>query len=179
MSTNGANTVPERLVNFRVYNEAEDLLGVSDIELPELSYMTDTISGAGMAGEVESPVIGHFQSMGTTFNWRTIEKKAVNLLGMKAHLVIARGAQQEYDASNGVWKTVPVRCTMKVMPKKLGVGKFEVGSTTDTSTEFEVIYLKLYIDNKEVLEIDKYNYKCVINGEDILAPVRVAMGLSV
>lgn len=167
MSNNGANNIPERLVNFRIYNEAEDLLGVSDIELPELAYMSDTISGAGMAGEVESPVIGHFQSMGTTLNWRTIEKKAIGLLSMKAHLITARGAQQSYDAANGTWKTVPVRCTMRVMPKKLGTGKFEV------------IYMKLYIDNKDVLEIDKYNYKCVINGEDILSPVRVAMGLSV
>ena len=176
--SNGANNIPERLTNFRIYNEAEDLLGVSDVELPELSYMTDTISGAGLAGEVESPVIGHFQSMGATLNWRTIEKKAAGLLDMKAHLLTARGAQQNYNASDGTWKTVPVRCTMRVMPKTLNVGKFEVGSTTDTSTEFEVIYLKLFIDNKEVLEVDKFNYKCVINGKDILAPVRVAMGLN-
>lgn len=174
----GANNIPERLTNFRIYDEAEDLLGVSDVELPELSYMTNTINGAGLAGEVESPVIGHFQSMGTTLNWRTIEKKAVSLLDMKAHLITARGAQQSYNASDGTWKTVPVRCTMKCMPKQLNAGKFEVGATTDTSTEFEVVYLKLFIDNREVLEIDKFNYKCVINGKDILAPVRVAMGLN-
>jgi P2 family phage contractile tail tube protein len=178
MATPGANNIPERLTNFRVYNEAEDLLGITDIELPELVYMTDEIQGAGLAGKVDSPVIGHFDSMSTTLNWRTIEKKATQLMDMKAHLITARGAQQNYNASDGTWKTVPVRLVIKVMPKNLNFGKFEVGATTDTSTEFEVVYLKTFIDNKEVLEIDKFNYICKINGKDVLGPVRAAMGVS-
>ena len=178
MSKNGENPVPERLTNFRAYNEADDLLGTSDVELPSVAYMTEEIKGAGLAGQVDSPVIGHFQSMSTTINWRTIEKKASDLLKTKAHLLTFRGAQQSYDAAYGEWKTVPVRLTMRVMPKQLEFGKFEPGTTTDTSTEFEVVYLKLFIDNKEVLEIDKFNYICKINGEDVLGPIRVAMGMS-
>ena len=41
------NNVTERLVNFRVYNEGNDLLGVATVDLPELSAMSDTVSGAG------------------------------------------------------------------------------------------------------------------------------------
>ena len=178
MSVPGANRVPERLTNFRIYNDAEDLLGTVDIELPELKYMADEIQGAGMAGKVESPVIGHFDSMTTTINWRTIEKKATQLMAMKAHLITARGAMQNYNASDGEWPVVPVRCVMRVMPKGLNLGKFEVGATTDTSNEFEVIYLKLFIADKEVIEIDKFNYVCKINGVDVLATVRQAMGLA-
>ena len=178
MSVPGANRVPERLSNFRLYNEAEDLLGTTDIELPGLNYMSDEIQGAGMAGKVESPVVGHFDSMTTTINWRTIEKKATQLMETKAHLLTARGAVQNYNASDGVWQFVPVRCVMRVMPKGLNLGKFEVGATTDTSTEFEVIYLKLFIDEKEVIELDKFNYICKINGKDVLASVRKAIGLA-
>ena len=49
------NKVPERLVNFRVYNEGNDLLGVATVDLPSIEAMSDTVSGAGIAGEVESP----------------------------------------------------------------------------------------------------------------------------
>ena len=173
MSVPGANRVPERLTNFRIYNDAEDLLGNVDIELPELNYMTDEIQG-----KVESPVIGHFDSMATTINWRTIEKKATQLMAMKTHLITARGALQNHNASDGEWSITPVRCVMRVMPKGLNLGKFEVGATTDTSTEFEVIYLKLFIDEKEVIELDKFNYICKINGKDVLASVRKAIGLA-
>ena len=74
------NNVTERLVNFRVYNEGNDLLGVATVDLPELSSMSDTVSGAGIAGEVESPVLGHFGSMETTLTWRTIEPAAMELM---------------------------------------------------------------------------------------------------
>ena len=42
----GENKIPERLINFRVYNNGNDLLGVATVELPELEAMSDTVSGA-------------------------------------------------------------------------------------------------------------------------------------
>ena len=61
------NKVPERLINFRVYNDGNDLLGVANVDLPSIEAMSDTVSGAGIAGEVESPILGHFASMTATF----------------------------------------------------------------------------------------------------------------
>ena len=66
--------VPEKLINFRVYENGNDLVGVADVELPSLETMTETVKGAGVAGEVDSPVMGHFGSMELTLNWRTLEK---------------------------------------------------------------------------------------------------------
>jgi hypothetical protein len=43
--------------------------------------------------------------------------------------------------------------------------------------EFEVTYLKVSVDGKEIVEIDKYNYICRINGKDYLKEVRQALGL--
>ena len=62
----GSNQIPERLINFRVYLDGSDLLGVASVELPSLESMSDTVSGAGIAGEVESPILGHFGSMTVT-----------------------------------------------------------------------------------------------------------------
>ena len=77
---NGQNQVPERLINFNVYDgESKALMGIATVDLPEIEAMSDTVSGAGIAGEVESPILGHFGSMTTTFTWRTIEKAAIAL----------------------------------------------------------------------------------------------------
>lgn len=174
----GENKIPERLINFRVYNNGNDLLGVATVELPELEAMSDTVSGAGIAGEVESPVMGHFGSMTTTITWRTIEKSLAELAKPDAHALEVRGSEQVYDAANGIYSTVPVRCSMRVSPKTVSLGSFEPGSTTDSEQEFEVTYLKLEVNKKEVVEIDKYNYIARFNGVDVLAKVRADLGLT-
>jgi P2 family phage contractile tail tube protein len=174
----GTNQVPERLINFRVYNEGNDCLGIATVDLPEIQAMSDTVSGAGIAGEVESPIIGHFSSMTTTFTWRTIEKLAMKLCVQKAHTVDVRGSEQVYDAANGQYTSVAVRATMKIVPKNVTLGSFEPGATTDTEQEFEVLYLKLYVDGKAMIEIDKYNFKSVFGDTDALSKVRADLGLN-
>lgn len=175
---NGSNNVPERLIGFRVYNDSNDLLGIATVDLPEIEAMSDTVSGAGIAGEVESPVLGHFSSMTTTFTWRTIEKAAMELNAQSAHAVEVRGSQQVYDAANGTYSTVPVRAAMRIVPKTFTLGTFETGATTDTEQEFEVLYIKVFINGKAMLEIDKYNYIAKFGDEDILASVRADLGLN-
>lgn len=175
---NGSNQVPERLINFRVYNDSNDLLGIATVDLPEIEAMTETVSGAGIAGEVESPLLGHYGSMTTTFTWRTLEPAAMELCKQKAHAVEVRGSQQVYDAANGEYSTAAIRVSMRITPKNITLGTLEPGATTDTEQEFEVLYLKVYVRNKEVLEIDKYNYKAKFGDEDILSGVRADLGLN-
>ena len=173
----GTNKVPERLINFRVYNEGNDLLGIATVDLPSIEAMSDTISGAGISGEAETPVLGHFGSMTTTFSWRTIEKSAMVLNQQKAHAVEIRGSQQIYDAANGTYSTTPIRVSMRIVPKNVTLGTFEVGATTDTEQEFEVTYLKVLVNGDETVEIDKFNFIARFNGEDALAGVRKDLGL--
>lgn len=171
------NQIPERLINYRVYLEGNALAGIATIDLPELENMADTVSGAGIAGEVESPILGHYGSQTTTITWRTIEKDAMRLAAPQAHSLECRGSQQVYDAGDGRLRSVPVRVTMRVVPKRIAPGTFEVGSTTDTETEFEVVYIKIVIDGETMAEIDKYNFKAVFNGQDYLASVRRDLGM--
>lgn len=178
MAKAGQNAIPERLSNFRVYNDNNDCIGIASVELPSLEYLSDTVSGAGIAGEVDSPIVGHFGSMETTFTWRTIDPKAIKLGEQKSHTLDLRGAQQIHDAGNGTYSQQAVRATLKVIPKSLSLGSFEPNSTTDTESVFEVTYIKLYIGGKEVMEIDKYNYICKFGDKDVLSEVRSALGLS-
>jgi len=172
------NQVPEKLINFRVYEDGNDLLGVADLELPSLEAMTETVKGAGIAGEVESPVLGHFGSMTCTINWRTIVRPIVHLAEPRVHNLDFRGASQVYNAATGEYRVQSVRVSTRALPKKTQLGKLDVGANADASNEFEVVYLKVTIDGKKLVEIDKYNYICYINGTDYLKKVRQALGLS-
>lgn len=172
-----SNIVPERLVNYRVYLTGNALAGVATVDLPDIEAMTDTVSGAGIAGEIDSPILGHFGSMTATINFRTVTPDATKLAAQKSHEIEFRGSQQVYDAGNGTYSTVPIRVAVRAIPKRLGLGSLEVGSTTDTESEFEVTYMKVFVDNAERIEIDKYNFKYVVDGVDYLASVRSDLGL--
>src|SRR5690625_1032295 len=137
------NQVPEKLINFSVYREGSEYLGAADIVLPNIESMTETISGAGIMGEIDSPTLGHFASMTTTINWRTVNKSSVNLLRQRGHALDLRGAQQVFDRSSGEQRSVGVRVSVKAIPKTGTLGNFEVGTSTATSNELEVIYIKI------------------------------------
>lgn len=172
-----ANQVPEKLINFRVYEDGNDLLGVADVTLPSLEAMTETVSGAGIAGEVDSPVLGHYGSMTASVNFRTITKSVTRLAAQRAHSVEFRGSQQVYDAGNGEYLTVPVKVACKLVPKTVTLGNLNVGAMTETSQEFEVLYMKMWLDGQVQMEIDKFNYIARIGEVDYLASVRRDLGL--
>jgi len=173
-----ANQVPEKLINFRVYLDGTDLIGVADVELPSVEAMTETVKGAGLAGEVDSPTLGHFGSMTCTLNWRTVEKPTLKLAAQKAHNLDLRGASQIYDAGAGRYFVRPVRVVLRAIPKtSVNLGNLDVGVTAGASNVFEVVYLKVDVDGANLVEIDKFNYICKIAGMDYLAQVKAALGI--
>lgn len=168
--------VPQKLISFRAYSEGKDLVGVVDVELPKIEALTDTIKGAGIAGEVDCPTLGHFASMELKLTWRTIEKPLVILSDGNRQLEL-RGAQQVYDPKTGKYSVLAIKLVVQGASKSTELGKLEVATTTGSVTLMELNYMKLTIANEDVLEIDKYNYIANINGVDLLADIRAALGL--
>ena len=172
------NTIPERLINFRVYSGgSNDLKGVADIDLPSFENLTDTVKGAGIMGEYDSPTLGHFKAMSMTLNWRTVEENLLNMLKQKAQRLDCRGAFQDYDAGNGEYSVRQVRIVVQGPPIKVTPGKFGEGATTGGATEIEALYIKISIDGSTIVEIDKLNYICIIGGVDYMTDVRTALGV--
>ena len=169
--------VPEKGIDFRVYDsEGDDLVGVAEGTFPDLEAKTETVSGAGIAGDVDSLILGHLQSMTLALTWRNVTDGVVKLAQQKTHNLDLYAAQQDYDSAEGVYKVRSVHVFVKVNPKKIGLGKLASASMTDTTSEFEVLYMKLLIDDKERLEVDKYNYIFKVDGVDYLEEVRRALG---
>lgn len=172
------NLMPDKNINYKIYKDSTEVIGTASLDLPEIAYMTDSISGAGIAGEVDSPVRGHFSSMGLTIHWRTVESDILRLTAHKAHVLDAYGSMQQFDKGTGEYTSIPVHLSMRASPKTGSLGSFEPGASTDSSMEFELIYLKVYVDGKEIVEIDKFNFIHKVDGDDLLSKVRQDLGMS-
>ena len=174
------NPVPEKLSNFMVYRSGENaMLGLADVELTNLENMTETTTGAGIAGEVENPVVGHFKALSLKLKWRTTTVNVTTLAAPVAHHLDLRGSIQEFDTAQGEFKHVPLKIVVKAIPKNTNLGKLETGKQMDKETEFSVPYLKLWHDSQERIEIDIYNFICIIHGVDYMARIRTNLGLGV
>ncbi len=171
------NPIPALLTNAKIYRDGADQLGAGTLELPNFEFMTESITGLGIGGEMDMPVIGHFKSMSVKITWNTVSAQAVGLLLPQAHHLDIRGSIQEYDAGTGTFVNKAVKVLVRAMPKTSGIGKFEPGKKMDPETEMEVSYLKLWLGGQERVEVDKFNMIFRVNGTDILTEVRANLGM--
>ncbi len=171
------NTVSEKITNFDAYHkELGRLPDLVDVELPTIEAPTDTVSGAGIAGEVESPVVGHISAMTVAFKFRNALPENHKLLAPKAHRIEVRASQQKWDASAGAYVHKGLKYVMDCVPKSTPLGTLTPGSGQETVVTMSVKYIKIYIDKKVYAEVDPYNYIFIIDGTDYLAAVRVNLG---
>lgn len=164
------------IVNYDVYEDSNRYDGTASVTLPDISFLTQSLSGAGIAGNIEAVVAGHMDAMTLTMTFRTIQKEAISLTEPKRHQIELRAAQQIENTVSGELESQNIKHTMVVIPKKLSGGQLAPHSAANASGEYAVRYWAMYIDGKKRLELDPLNYICVINGTDYLASVRKALG---
>ncbi len=169
--------IPEKLINFRVYRNASEFLGVAQITLPQIQAMTASIKGSGISGEVDAVVTGHYQSMSMTLQFRTPTNACAVLAAPTTHELDARGSIDVTEPLTGLRTKSGMKVWTKCLPKNTNLGKFEPGTTMDSEIEMEVYALGVWIDGTELVYIDKFNYIARVQGVDYLLDARIAEGL--
>lgn len=164
-------------IAFRVYENAVDYYGVADVDLPDITQLTEEMQGAGFAGKYDSTIMGHIEAMKMTINFRNITKMAFQLFTPVEHQLDLRASVQERDTVSGV-KHVAVKHVVKCTPITLKTGKLANFSTGDTNAEYAVHYMATYVDGEKKLEVDPANYIFYVDGKDYLADIRKDLGLA-
>lgn len=173
-----SNIIPEILEDLRIYlNGSTDLRGVADVQLPSFEPLSETVSGAGILGEYETSTPGQFSSLKTTINWRMVTSNLIEFLKPVPIQLECRMANKELDSGSGTQKYSAVRISMLGRPGKNDLGTAKKMGTYDASTEIEILYILIEIDGKVLVELDKPNYKYVVDGVDYMAEVKAALGL--
>lgn len=172
--TKGA--IDQATVNFSVFENLKEFLGIASVTLPSINWLTQQMSGSGIGGNIESVLVGMVDAMTMTMNFRQFNDQALSLSAPKIHNITLRVAQQQESPIKGAVQIQGVKHTLRVMPKSLSGGNIAPASTADPSGEYAVRYWKSVVDNKVWIEIDPINFICIIEGVDYLAEVRKALG---
>lgn len=152
--------IPNHVTNYSVFKDGRRLIGLADVTLPHIQNMADTLKGSGIFGEIDMPVQAHFQSMQVTLKWLTVVDDALFATIQDGAQLHAWAAQQMHDSGTNKIIHQGWRYVMGTAPKSFNLGKLEVGAKGDAETEYELISLRIFRDDRVVAEIDKENAVC-------------------
>lgn len=166
-------TIPTKINRYNVYNRGNRLLGMGDeLTLPSFEASTETVSGAGILGEIDDPTVGYFGNQEMEIPFRILDNEATDMLDMtKAVQLEIRGAAQTTN-SEGDIEYQGVRVVVRGRSNKFTPGKLKAGNPMDTSITLSILYILIELDGVSVLELDKLNEVFKINGNDILAKIK-------
>ena len=161
--------------SFAVYENAVDFYGIADITLPNIQQITESMEGAGVAGKYDAVVRGHIDTMKMSIQFRNPTADAFKLFTPETHQLDLRGNIQERDTVSGV-RNVGVKHVVTCEPINLDLGKLANYAKGDTKAEYTVTSITTYMNGKEVLCVDPFNYTFRVNGKDYLEEPRKNLG---
>ncbi len=171
--------IPNILNDANIYVDGANWLGKAEVTLPEIAQEMKDYKAFGISGTVEVPIKGHVGKMEGTIKFKSMTADAANILYDPSHapMLDVRAAIQKYDPATGSMQTYPVKVTLRAFFKKVKLIDFKQASDADNEISYTAHYFKLEIDGKEIVEIDQFNYIYKVNGKDIMADVRSAIGV--
>lgn len=164
--------LPVGISNFNLYLGAERQAGVgTDIKMPDLEALSETLSGAGILGEIKVGNPGHFGELQVEIPFNTLDYRQFEILKNSGEPIILRGVSQYLDRETSQLKHFPVKVTLKGPRSSLGLGTMAVGKPTGASIVIDAWYIKVEVDGEVYTELDKINWKFILNGVDQLADI--------
>lgn len=122
---------------------------------------------------MEDAVTGQFSSAKIKIPFSNLYTDLFSLMDTtKPPQLTLRGSMQVMDSSTGGTDYVPVKIVVRGKATNSSLGKLSKGKKGEPEIEMEILYLKVMINNKTTLELDKLNFKFVLNGKDMLAKIR-------
>ena len=166
--------IPEVIHDFNLYVTGNKLGGVTgEVKVPELASVTSTTSGAGILGEYESVVAGHYGSMEQEIPFRCINADYFTLINPnEAFEVTLRGSIQYTEQATMKVKHMGMRIVYRGRCKKINIGTVKQRGSMDSSVTLELFYILIEMDGQSKLELDKLNGVFKVDGVDLLAEVK-------
>lgn len=161
--------IPTTLRDYNVYNVAEKLIGVGEeLTLPSIAFMTSTISGAGIMGELDLPQLGRTSNIELELPFNMIDSQMVGVIskGFVTNITV-RGATEYIYQSTGELKWQPFTGSFRGYVTEINPGTAKRGDKMDSSIKMSLTHIKYTVDKKVLVEIDKLNGIYKTNGKDM------------
>lgn len=166
--------IPQVVNRFNMYQGGSRLIGVTgEVELPEVTNLTDTIEGAGTGGNLKVAVIGLTDTMEIKIPFTTLSQDAFSVMDPdEAADLLLSGAIQGVNSGTGKVGYSQLGVAVRGTVETFTPGTVKAGAKMESSVTLSLSYYKIVIDGKTVLEIDKLNGVYIVNGKDVLKEVR-------
>lgn len=172
------NNIDEGIINATMFEDGRQYLGWGSVELPNFQNKSFTMSGGGIAGDIEVPVVGHRDAMIMKINFRDTSEAAYILAEERVHIIEIRVAHQTLGAESSELGESSHKYVAELIPKSLNGGTIAPASTQAVSGEYSCLSIKEYINGELQRDIDPRRFRDVDHtGKDRLANVRSILGL--
>lgn len=169
-------TTETTVITSAMYEDDAEYVGIAEVTMPSMAFLTQTISGTGIAGEYETVILGQLSAMELGLKMLILSKQAIQLSTPEVHKWEFREVQQKLENSTGALEVTGVKHIVQAVPKSMGGGTIKNNSTSDPEIKASVKYWAEYRDGEKILELDPLNCICYVNGVDYMEKVRQALG---
>lgn len=167
--------LPRKLKHFNVFNDGESYMGqVGEVNLPKLTKKMEEWRGGGMNGPIKVDLGQEALSMEWTCGG--IMKRVLQQYGVLKHDGVQLRFSGSYQAEDS-GDPDSVEVVVRGRHSEVDFGSGKPGDDTAFKVTTEISYYKLSINGEVLIEIDLMNMIERVNGVDLLAKHRTAIGL--
>jgi hypothetical protein len=167
---------PLLTAQFNIFiNGGKKLLGVADCVFPNMEAITETVTGAGIMGELEVPSTGQFSAMRFTMNFRSLIGEPDELVVGKPYHFDARTAQSFEDTTTYDQGITPERLSVMGPIMVINQGNRAPNSPWDATIEVSIRRMEKYVNGQLKISYDIHNGIYSVGGNDIYSQVRAAV----
>ncbi|QSQ38922.1 phage major tail tube protein [Xanthomonas translucens] len=166
--------LPKKLKHFNTFGNGESWLGLAnEVKLPVLTRKLEEYRAGGMSGPV-SLDMGQ-EALELEIKFGGLMRPVLNQYGVTTHNgVMLRFAGSYQREDTGAIDVVEV--VVRGRHKEIDMGTAKAGDDTEFTVKSALSYYKLTINGVPELEFDFVGMKEIVNGVDLLAVHRTAIG---
>lgn len=162
--------LPKIVRDFTGFIDGTDYAGaINEGKIPDIEFVTEEVANGGMGGTIDI-WMGLMAKLETELTIEGLSAEMLSQLGKPDVGLTLRG-----DLTDGA-ETQAAIFQMRGLLKKAEIGNLKRKDKGTTKVMGTLSYFKATIGGQEVAEIDVLNKVCRINGVDLFAESRAALG---
>ena len=162
----GKANIPVALNDVEIFiNSQNNLVGIGEVELPNLETATVSLNQIGMVSEYDAVLTGHYKKLEAKIKMECIDETLLNFNNEGELMIECKGVIQKMNKITHAPTYIGVDVTFKGMLKKFDGPKLKPGNKLEASLDLSLSYYKVMIDGKEIALLDVFNRISNINGE--------------
>lgn len=167
--------LPRKLKNMNLFNDGVSYMGqITEVTPPKLTRKMEEYRAGGMNAPMETD--HGMEKLELQWKCGGLMEQVLKQFGVTSHsgvMLRFAGAYQRDDSG----AVDAVQIVVRGRHKEIDAGNAKPGDNTEFSIISTLTYYKLTINNVDVIEIDVLNMIEKVNGVDMLAEQRRAIGL--